>query len=1342
MLRMRSGNRSRSGQMPLALVAVVLLMTGTFFGVVYADIERAADNSGNMETELVSLDREVEEAEFGIEAGLGRIIDGLSSSDEGGSLVDRAETFDGAVESYFERSFPCFNRGVSTHIVSHDISLGLETLRSDSDEFFTGGGCASFFRAEGTVTASFESESSSCVRVMEIEADATSGLPLVIESATRFELSGEGGMSMLTQMLEYQLSSLAQYRVMQGYGMSNGAGVGTDDIITAEDVSTAFRNAVSVLQTMFFRTNAEGDGELVRACQVDIAEMMTCRDGYLRVNVGSLFSQALLSGLDAYVVKWVDYLQLDRVLDLADSISDEAGKLWRGFVKMISGKDPGIDIIKDHIRNQIESLGLSEDTFMRPFDGKSVTVTVPSYTFTLDSDDERVEYTVEGGTVTVDLPDVDIGSWDGWNGFIDRYEDERNGFRESLKCIIRNVAYSIEDKIVYMVPVDIFDGGSFFDDYISTADAVLDLGDDMIAGCTKETVMMNRISDPMMIEVYKDVAEHADEIYRHGEFSESLRQAVDGSIYGPDAAILSGIPEDQMRDYELMVEECALVPGDEMYTCIRDDALDALRVIENAKDVNSGKITEIIASSAEGLIQILDLRPKVEEAIRDMYSEMLAHSCVSPFDGPIGLPAEGTFALMDENGNRYTESMTVTDTVELHADVRTPTERDDNAHMTAPGESRRAAYYSRFTVTLSATVNYTVRSSDPVHAALGLCDASYSGSFDVNTVLDIPCISAWALAGAEYKETNTLIGDLWNAVLDILEPVLEPLKKMFRAVQTASRLLSATVMEFASCLGDMVKELFETLMVPIQAFWDIAGSALQEVLDGIGIAAVDLTGRGQTLTIDLCGVLLTVHLNLASLKKDSKELITVSIDKDMGNSVGAGASVTLKERSGEVYPLVSARAHGGDWSFSITADPFQKQGDDMVTVSGRTRTVEYGGTMPHLVQYRETGVSLSDVPGIGTAVSNIPLPIPGVKGSIDAGVSLKYDIPMEPGLLINEVESNPAGTDRGNEWVEILNNTRETADLEGYVLYPESGRHKGVTLGDTVLAPGQRTVVTFPGASLNNSDERVILEDGDGNTVDATPSFSDGNNSDFTFQRIFDGSTVWKSLPGTPGARNGGGAADRFGIGPMMFDIICDSALDVLDEMGGRIDTVDLLCEYLQNVISRVIDTVIAMMAGCIIGVCVFLEVCLEDYTGSGHAGFRISLGFDGELAEDLVRHLLAMVPLIGKYVNNPEGMTAERILYQDIYLRVLFYTGASVPEMLGSFSDTEQDVGVSVRTNLAGLSQMTGDDRGDWKVDVGLVAENVPSELLSAVFDADPEKRSDLWLIDMHFGEAAPTDP
>lgn len=96
-------------------------------------------------------------------------------------------------------------------------------------------------------------------------------------------------------------------------------------------------------------------------------------------------------------------------------------------------------------------------------------------------------------------------------------------------------------------------------------------------------------------------------------------------------------------------------------------------------------------------------------------------------------------------------------------------------------------------------------------------------------------------------------------------------------------------------------------------------------------------------------------------------------------------------------------------------------------------------------------------------------------------------------LVINEVMPNPAGTDTGNEFVEIVNIGTASVHLDGYALGDAANDSRHV-FDELVLLPGQVVVVydsgehgNVPGAitassgalSLNNTQETVTLRDDD-----------------------------------------------------------------------------------------------------------------------------------------------------------------------------------------------------------------------------------------------------------------------
>lgn len=146
-----------------------------------------------------------------------------------------------------------------------------------------------------------------------------------------------------------------------------------------------------------------------------------------------------------------------------------------------------------------------------------------------------------------------------------------------------------------------------------------------------------------------------------------------------------------------------------------------------------------------------------------------------------------------------------------------------------------------------------------------------------------------------------------------------------------------------------------------------------------------------------------------------------------------------------------------------------------------------------------------------------------------AGLSANYTIlalgtrPEENGcVLVNEKEHNPAGTDAGNEWVELYNPTPRWVDVGGWVLESSHGEIEAHDLPAPLrLAPGAFQVITFPTQFLDNSGDSVKLVHPAGSIVDETDWHADIANDGRTWQRVPDASFLWEFRAGTAGATNG-----------------------------------------------------------------------------------------------------------------------------------------------------------------------------------------------------------------------------
>lgn len=124
------------------------------------------------------------------------------------------------------------------------------------------------------------------------------------------------------------------------------------------------------------------------------------------------------------------------------------------------------------------------------------------------------------------------------------------------------------------------------------------------------------------------------------------------------------------------------------------------------------------------------------------------------------------------------------------------------------------------------------------------------------------------------------------------------------------------------------------------------------------------------------------------------------------------------------------------------------------------------------------------------------------------------------GVVINEVESNPKGSDSRGEWIELYNPTSGNISIDGFKI-KTSFRPATIAIPpETVVGAGQFYVLEISGEKLYNSAESVSLVDGSGKVVDRTPTLVDRSGDSRTWQRVPDGGAEWRFKEQTKGANN------------------------------------------------------------------------------------------------------------------------------------------------------------------------------------------------------------------------------
>lgn len=96
-------------------------------------------------------------------------------------------------------------------------------------------------------------------------------------------------------------------------------------------------------------------------------------------------------------------------------------------------------------------------------------------------------------------------------------------------------------------------------------------------------------------------------------------------------------------------------------------------------------------------------------------------------------------------------------------------------------------------------------------------------------------------------------------------------------------------------------------------------------------------------------------------------------------------------------------------------------------------------------------------------------------------------------LEISEVEPNPAGDDKGNEWVELY--SHDEVNLEGYFFMNSKGKHYNLTGSFSGY-----TVIVINSSFITNTNETITLGK-EGETIDATDVLEDERNDDRTWNQ-------------------------------------------------------------------------------------------------------------------------------------------------------------------------------------------------------------------------------------------------
>lgn len=1342
--------RDKRGNMPFALIAVTILILSLGYGVVSSQIDNAEDNADDVTKEIEAIGKAVQRSESFVNRGLGELL--ASTGKQTNTMSSKIDDFNTSSERWMNKQFPSVDGCVKITILDFDIRLVSENMKVDG-----GGYTPAYLKAVGKFTARYECDSGSAEKTINISSDGSCALPLVAEMGSLFELSLSGDGSVLSQMMMYQLTALAQERVINGYGSIAATGdMGTKQIITVEDVQESYRSCVSAIELISFKNSSEGT--ITGSGKLDLADILASDEGCIKIDLGAIYAQALISVLDDIVLQWSDYFCGNLVINFLDGASDRIKNVWDSVVNFFTGKDTMS--ASPYIREIMEQNGYSEQDYRYLWNGKSANYNVPVFSVTKIIDDESKTVSVGGFDTSVRYPDVDTLNWNGISNFKSEYRLQNNEIREWIRSILNTTAVNIgADRSIGQISlsIGIDDDRPFTEDIRIAINGSLSKLDDDVERVVNSSIKNQEIYDPFYTAICTKLTQNFDSVFGINELKNRMLAQV--NFESVDRSLIdSGLDADE-RAYLISSLRSAICNEDviEAYRDAAHDMLNRFDALQKVPDGQNGVIKKFLVMIGEKAMPMLSAINDIPERMTNLCNEMCQNMNVNPYCGVIDVPRENYFSLTGID-DTVKETISVTDVLSPNIIIRGPNQNlDDCIHYVGFNENKGASYCTVFRVSLDDIIEYTAGGRGTISSMLGINDSSMSGTVPISIDIKVAVVSGWALSGvSSYKASNTVFSDGWELLVKALEPLLEPLRKLFKIINDVMILIGSSLLELSKYVSKVVEQLYYAIMEPVMELKKFIEEQLDSIMNqtlgefvGVVEYILKATMKKQTVGLSFMGLTLTFTTDLVSFVKNVKTILTIKLSgKLSGLWIECGMTIKQKDlKDGKDYFITGdARIKGNDWDVEVNIDPLMKSMDHLATINGEARGTSFDIVFPYVVQYREASLKISDIEGIGDTLSNIPLPLLGLKGSFDAGLELKYNIPFETGVVVNEFESNPPGDDIGNEWVELYNSSNRTADISGYSIVAGSNeKTKRMTIGDVILSPHERLMIVLDKhvKLVNDKNdtldgECVILKNREGVEIDRSIVGKDRENSSYTWQRVADGALDWTFAKGTPGTGNCGGLVNGDMVKGHMKNIFKESAMRALSDMGGVLNGTEDLNEFIQRAIQDAITTMIDMIAGCLVEASIFVSFEVMDVSGTTATGIRIALSIDSKTVGDTIKFLVGEIESLLFNMENPYGIDGGTMFYDNIDLAVTMYTGIRAPGFLGKIEELPDiEIGVYIASNLSGLCAAFGRDVGKWSVTAGVILEDCPSVLIPSKMGVDPNLKSDFWLVRAVIGAA-----
>jgi hypothetical protein len=1347
------------GQMPFSLIAVLLIIASSLSVAALGDV---LEKSEGIELSIEEMENMVDLSQesrchldqMAVQAMLG-CCEGRSSN-ESAMVSD----FEDCLALSVSQTYPLDQGGYRVEVDVDQVRLSFLRLplydEVDGEDARSRTYVPAYLGPTGSYQVMVLCENGRLTRNYTVSEDVRVPWPLLRGRMEAFSSSISDGMGELSSLTRTMFDSLVLYRTLQGWGgLSSPPEQGLDESLTEQDVLNAlclgtialqykvFRNATPCLGMCTEHLGPQQCWDLVSSHlkvggDLDLVDIFLRLYGYEHMDWRAIFGQVLCADHERIILRWMEHLHMIDLVNMAEEVMEGVAFTLNDIIECVSGNDLMEEQFKDWLMDRFKAAGLCDTLYRYLCAGHPErSMCVPEHTLSLvNAEGESVNLPVYG-KVCLDFPTVDVLDWDGWGDFREQYRRGVHEISLSMHRSLLTMAESISRSMfvpVQPLTLDPGDGITFLEEVRDALRMALEHKEEWVRPAISAAENQVSTVDPLAEATRSLFLEKKDVVLERQRSIEEVQRSVADQILATVSASYPELSPPWEENLILIQEEMVAGTGWSMMqeivntyeyhsSTLTEHFLEGLAYCPSVPGHGLSFLADLVARTGDPLI---GLGAIISDDVDALLKEVANGLALRGDLGTVHLPEEGHFKVIDEKGREYRECLNVQvdypKVDDLHLLIIPPNEymgeegRYPQLHDTDLLDMKWASFQSVWRVLMNGEIGVLL---SPGGEAGNIIPMEMEEAVPLRTSHTVVTVTPGPLLDVNYRNVNTISDTLVKALEGVLRPLQEGLGWISSGVQGLYRTLVNAVkglLEMGNQVLDLMSKLIQELLVKVQQFvrgtvMAVAG-AVEAVADVIGPRYYRFSLFGLTVT-------LMIH---------PKELVLpgVGVPAALTMDLGAnGCHISITTRLTKVHDghglLTNATLCGDDWSVYLVLDPFMDTFQHMVELRGMVDGACIELVMPELVCYQKISFSLSDIPGVGELLSSIPIPLPGVKGSLDAGIYVKLLTARTDTVVINEYELNPAGEDAGNEWIELYNPTSEAVSLVGWTVRTTHGTEALVPIGSAVLMPKERLVYHFLHQALDNQgngfpeQESIVLCDSDGRRVDSTPFSTDHWNDGRTWQRAQDGADRWEFRSGTKGYGNGIDPFTLIDLSPFQEAFVA-AVTESLYQLSSGPFTLQTLSDTLSSTILHLIHRLASDVLGREVEVGVFLEVAANDYTSAIRTGLRVELCLQcGTLGEMLDTLTGLSGSLVQGFINPFQVTNSVPLSKDDLWVGASAFGGIGLPSMVSMpGTDLEVQYVSSMEANLALLSTLFGEKGAGWGLRAGAGICGVPSQVLS----------------------------